>query len=36
MPKIIQTYLNSVKVEFIDDCAYMHPCMREAWVCVRS
>ena len=20
----------------VDDCAYMHACMREAWVCVRS
>ena len=25
-----------LKVEFIDDCGYMHACMREARVCVRA
>ena len=27
---------NTWKVEFIDDCAYMHTCMHEARVCVRA
>ena len=22
-------------MEFIDDCVYLHACMRDAWVCVR-
>ena len=37
MPKIKKniSYI-LLKVEFIDDCVYMHACMREAWVCVRS